>query len=182
MSTSACYEGMVRATNNLWTNCPPIMADGRAFTDYRPKGVQVIQDIVPLNKGSYEYREYMESHGDRVMMNQRRVAYATNTCGPCKKPYAKGTLVPELSRETCGVNSCEFVQESVDGVGLGRNFGESLESAYGYTDFLDHKRKEQDELEKPPCNIAYDPFHDFPVRYDGPGSGRLAIPEGGDSN
>ena len=170
----SCYVGAERATNNIYLNCPPMMSDGRAFTDYRPKGVQALQDIVPLNKGSYEFRQHLEAHGKGLMSSMRAMAYANNTCGPCQDPYSTGTLVKELSRESCGPNSCAFVQENQDGIGLGRDFGESHESAENYAEFLEEKRREQAELAKPPCNVSYDPFRDFPMKYDGPPSGRLA--------
>ena len=179
-SSTACYQAEhLRASNNRYPNCPPMMSDGRAFTDYRPKGVQAIQDVVPLNKGSYEYRQHLESHGDALITGVRRDAYTRNTCGPCKLPYAQGTVPPELARESCGPNACSFVQESVDGIGMGRNFGETPEVEAAYHDFYNAKMREQVELSREPCDLSYDPFRDFPVRYAGPGPGRLESPEGG---
>ena len=175
---SSCYDGVVRATNNMYPNCPPLMSDSRAFTDHRPKGVQALQDIVPLNKGSYELRQHMEKHGQGVVGDLRRAAYAANTCGPCVSPYATGTLVPEMSRESCGPNSCMFVQEHPEGLGMGRNFGENIDTADSYALFITEKRREQEELTKPPCNLAYDPFQDFPIKYTGDGAGRPANPDG----
>lgn len=150
-----------------------MMSDGRSFTDYRPKGVHVIQDIVPLNKGSYEYRQHLEKHGNGLIKDLRRMTYANMTCGPCETPFATGTMAKELASESCGHNSCSFTQVSPDGIGMGRDFGESLESAENYHAFIEAKKNEQKQLMKPPCNVSYDPFKDFPINYDGPPSGRL---------
>ena len=180
MTSSACYESPVlRATNNRFPSCPPMMSDSRNFTDHRPKGVQALQDIVPLNKGSYDFRQQLEAHGSSMIQDLRRSTYAHNVCGPCKQPYEKGTLMPELATESCGHNACAFVQASENGVGLGRDFGESADAANAYAAFLEEKRREQATLARLPCNLAYDPFKDFPLRYDGPSAGRLESPLGG---
>ena len=154
------------------------MADGRAFTDYRPKGVQALQDVVPLNKGSYEYREYMERNGTQLVGEARKSAYVANVCGPCKAPYDQGTVPDELSVERCNYNSCEYVQKSPDGIGLGRSFGENQETRVAFGEFYRAKQAEQRELSKAPCDYEFDPFIYFPTVYSGVGAGRLQSPDG----
>lgn len=155
---SSCAVAPVRATDNYYRNCPAIMSDGRAFTDYRPRGVQALQDIVPLHKSSYEFRQHLEKHGDGIVDNMRTSAYSMNNCGPCSsfKP-----AVGELAKEVCSPNACEFVQGAEDGIGLGREFGETMASKDAYNAFLAKKKAETEELQKPPCNAATDPFVEF---------------------
>jgi hypothetical protein len=114
-----------RVTNNKFPSCPPLMSDGRAFTDHRPKGLVAVQDIVPTNLTSYEYRQHMERNGELVQSAMRRQVYEKNACGPCdsKKP-------PELGVERCGLNTCAFLQTSPDGIGLGRDFGMHISSEH----------------------------------------------------
>ena len=72
-----------RVTNNVYHSCPPLMSDGRAFTDHRPKGLVALQDIVPLSLGSYDYRQHMEQNGERFQMAERKRVFEKNACGPC---------------------------------------------------------------------------------------------------
>ncbi len=171
-----------RATNNRFFSCPPLMADGRAFTDYRPKGVQALQDIVPLSKGSYELRQHMEAHGNDLIDRARSATYATNSCGPCKPPYARGTLLPERTTEGCSQNACVFRETDPDGIGMGRDFGAYGGDDHAYAAFLHTKDAEQAALAEPPCAHAFDPFNEFPLPFDmahRDGARRLVSPEGG---
>lgn len=167
-----------RATNNLFPGCPPLMADGRAFTDYRPKGVQALQDVVPLNKGSYELRQHMEAHATDMIARRRAHTYAENVCGPCKEPYERGTLLSEHSSETCGVNACRFELADANGLGLGREFGGFDGADQAYARFLEDKRLEQAGMAQTPCARAFDPFLEFPMRSERRDGARLVSPAG----
>ena len=146
-SHQSCVKSPERATDNFYRSCPALMSDGRAFTDYRPKGVQALQDIVPLHKGSYEFRQHLEKHGGTIVDTMRRQAYQMNNCGPCSsfKPP-----VGELALEVCSPNACEFVQGAADGLGLGREQGETMHSKDSYDEFIASKKAEQAEFAKVP--------------------------------
>ena len=104
------------------TSCPPRMADGRLFTDYRPRGDTAMQFRRDSMVGSYTYRQQMIRGAEKLMIQQRTGAYGRACCGPCKKPYHDGTMLPEADKFVCDAHSCKRLSATPGGLGTGRSF------------------------------------------------------------
>jgi len=106
------------------------MADGRIFTDYRPRCIANFQ-MYPSNSvdniapSSYEYRQYLIQNASELMKKNRQMAYQENMCGPCMQPFNEGTMVPEQSKQKCNSTTCTFYENDANGIGLGRDYGSS---------------------------------------------------------
>lgn len=88
------------------------MADGRAFTDYRSRCQKL------TNMTSYDERMFLMNNAESIMktMDERFI------CSDClmKKESSKSTMLPEKYKQVCNANSCKFVVNDKNGVGLGR--------------------------------------------------------------
>ena len=85
------------------SGCAPRMADGRMFTDYRPRCDIALQYAAPMS-GSHEYRQWLIRNGGHVMDSHRRNAAAASFCGPCLKE--PGTMAAERDRFVCDKVAC----------------------------------------------------------------------------
>jgi hypothetical protein len=172
---SSCF----RTTNNLYNTCPPIMADGRNFTDYTPRNVSNFQ----FNNGSmdsYEYRQYLIINGPQIMNNTRRNIYGNNVCGPCVSPYNNATMLPERSSFVCDKTKCTNNIVDEEGLGTGRNYGFVDDAAKTkLNSFIEMKTNET--FEESDCTSARTNLNHFGI--DGLGdvytNSRNAIPSGG---
>ena len=93
MNPVGCYK----TTNNKYFNCPPRMADGRHFTDYRPSCD--VNNLIIANTGtlsSFDYRMYLIENAEKLMDINRMYTVEKNACGPCKEPY--NIRAPHLRR------------------------------------------------------------------------------------
>ena len=108
------------------------MADGRMFTDYRPRCDANLQYQAPMS-GSHEYRQFLIANGQRIIDEGRSAAAASALCGPCVQPYDQGTMAPEVDRFVCDKLSCARV--TVPGanpalaIGTGRDYGNLFSSS-----------------------------------------------------
>lgn len=134
-----------RPSNNKYVNCPPIMADGRHFTDYRPRCD--VNYLYPRDKpvNSYDYRMYLVGNAESLLKEQRRKAYEQNMCGPCVEPYNVGTMLPEQSMVECDTNTCKFNYTNPAGLGTGRKYTTftTQQSAADEQMFMSMKQQEQ---------------------------------------
>jgi len=170
-----------RPSNNQYFNCPPRMADGRHFTDYRPRCTQQFQDkINNAMVSSYEYRMFLQNNADQLILRNASQAYMQNRCGPCVEPFDQGTMVPEVEKQTCNARTCTFATNDPYGLGLGRNFGPTDESAKQR--FLEEKVKETAYFKQNAqcCGTVRDEMQYYPI--DGmvaQGYSRPSVPGGG---
>ena len=135
-----------RPANNRYFNCPPLMADGRHFTDYRPRCD--VNYVYPKDQAisSYDYRMYLIHNADKLMAAQREEAYRKNVCGPCVEPYDVGTMLPEQTTIECNTNSCRFLVKDPNGLGLGRKYTTTASDAEKAKNaFYEAKAKEQQD-------------------------------------
>ena len=114
MSSAGCYK----TTNNRYFTCPPRMADGRHFTDYRPQ-CDVNNLMVSNNRimNSNEYRQFLIQNADSLMDMNRAYTVQMNSCGPCAD-----TMLPEQSKVSCDANSCSRALNVLSGLGQGRAY------------------------------------------------------------
>ena len=104
------------ASNNKYFDCPPRMADGRHFTDYRPNC-----DL--NNKGdlnSNEYRNHLIRDAEKIMKSNKDLMCEKNCCGVCMEPYNVGTMLPEKTKIVCNAKGCSKIMNNQDGLGQGR--------------------------------------------------------------
>ena len=99
------------------------MADGRAFTDYRPRCAINFKNI---SMNSYDYRQFLIANAERLMQEGRDAAYQENKCGPCVAPFNEGTMLPEQSMVTCDASTCSFKVTDPNGLGMGRQYGNGI--------------------------------------------------------
>jgi hypothetical protein len=106
--------------------CAVRMADGRLFTDYRPRCDIQLQFQSPMS-GSYDYRQWLIANGTRIAEHQRAAARKASCCAPCKLPLAVGTMLPESDRVVCDKVGCTRVpMPGAKGglsLGTGREYG-----------------------------------------------------------
>jgi len=165
------------------------MADGRLFTDYRPRGS--VNFKFANNDGkqldSYKYRQYLTQNADRIMRDMRRQAYDKAVCGPCEEPSAAaGTMMPSRVVQKCDGKVCTFMEGHPMGVGIGRAYGKSgvrhPDDASTASAAASAKRNNCGDdyyCVSLPDAVAYDPKDDEDLVHDGDVAGRLTIPYGG---
>lgn len=119
---NSCY----RTSNNKYQSAPPRMSDGRHFTDYRAN-CHMNQRIQTDKKipNSYEYRMYLQRNAEELMELNKQQTYLLNGSFECKEPYHIGTMLPESHKQVCNAQSCTVKHNYENGLGLGRDYGES---------------------------------------------------------
>ena len=178
-----------RATNNRYFDCPALMSDGRAFTDYRPKGQQAIEDLVPLGKGSFDMLHYLESNSESLKDEKRVETFNKNVCVPC----VSSNFHPEVDQVRCSANTCgarptqTTCADGGDKFGQGRDY--AIQQPYSFSSSsaasggggggggwpAPSSTTTQFKVE-PPCSRPVDPFNPFEFADDL--SQRLASPHG----
>ena len=116
---SACY----RTGNNKYFNAPPLMSDGRHFTDYRSSCVA--NSMFYTNKkltNSFDYRNYLTQNAKNIIKRDRQVNYIMNGCSECIGPEQPGTMLREKQVQVCNKSTCEVEPNFVGGIGQGRKF------------------------------------------------------------
>ena len=119
MNSAGCYK----TTNNKFFNCPPRMADGRQFTDYRP--ICDVNNLIASNNNlisSYDYRQYLIQNADKLMDINRAYTVQMTSCGPCVQPYEQGTMLPEQAQTKCNSSVCQNSLNVINGLGVGRKY------------------------------------------------------------
>ncbi len=139
---SACQQCQRPSSDNKFFNCPPRMADGRHFTDYRPRCYsQYMVGDKPMS--SFEQRIYLTENAADIMMKNAAAAYVANRCGPCEEPFDQGTMLPEKVKQVCDSRTCTYAMNDPYGLGLGRQYIMSDEEQQFKAKFLAEKEKEQ---------------------------------------
>jgi hypothetical protein len=144
------------------------MSDGRAFTDYRPKGQQAIEDLVPLGKGSYDMLHYLERNGETLKDERRVETYNNNVCASC----ASHNFHAEVDEVRCNANTCgvaptpTLCDDGGDKFGRGRDYaiqepynGKATPGSGGWP--APHLRGTVQYKVEPPCPRPVDPFNPF---------------------
>lgn len=116
------------APQNPMASCPARMADGRMFTDYRPRcavQAELMNNLAKQNMvfSSYEARMFMQ-HNTEAIIDQARLRSLNNLapCAPCQRPFSDpGTMLPERYVVRCTPTSCVRTEVNPNGVGDGRS-------------------------------------------------------------
>jgi hypothetical protein len=169
-----------RTSSNKQFSCPPRMADGRHFTDYKSRcyGDRPVE-LIGKAMNSYEYRQYLITNADSLMNSWRESSYQANMCGPCVEPYNIGTMLPEQSQVECTSSICTVKQGNPNGLGQGRDYKNGAPDV-AMEQFLAQKETENAKLKSERgancCTTPFDDMQFYPL--DGWG-GRWSIPSGG---
>ena len=128
---SLCYK----TSNNKYFKCPPRMDDGRHFTDYRPNCHT--NNLVRTNnkiQNSFQYRMFLTRNANKLMTLNKTYNSQKNSCGPCQKPYNKGTMLPEATVVSCDKSNCYASVNDNNGLGQGRNYGNDVSCNWSNND------------------------------------------------
>jgi hypothetical protein len=120
-------DNCFKTSDNKHIQCPPRMADGRHFTDYRPSNF--INDLIRADNNisnSLTYRMFLQQNADALMDKQRQIACNLNCCGPCPitqtSKEAFGTMLPEQYMFVSDGRTSKIVMNDVGGIGMGRMY------------------------------------------------------------
>jgi hypothetical protein len=81
-------------SDNIDFKCPPRMADGRHFTDYRPRCDRDVYLSQTLGaKDSFNYRMLLQRNATEIANAERAEVASRMKCAPCDapvlRPYSK---------------------------------------------------------------------------------------------
>ena len=104
-----------KTSNNKYFDCPALMSDGRAFTDYRPSSYT--NDLIRIQNGvydSYQYRQFLISNAEKLMKVNDEYNFMKNGCASCTYQQIpnESTCVYNKHYGLCYPNGCN---------GLGQN-------------------------------------------------------------
>lgn len=109
--------------------CPSRMADGRAFTDYRPRcavNAELLNAVAAGSQpqSSYESRMYLQQNAESFMQNERvKAVERLIPCAPCRRPANDaGTMLPERYVVRCTPTTCTRAEVNPMGLGDGRSY------------------------------------------------------------
>jgi hypothetical protein len=99
MSWGTCYAG----SNNIYSDFPPIMNDGRNFANWQPGAVinEYIKQEAKIQT-NWEYRKYLSNNADAIIKYNQMSA-----CGECCANTAQyGTGIPISNNSPYLYKSC----------------------------------------------------------------------------
>lgn len=115
--------------NPLDVNCPAKMADGRSFTDYRPRCAvngELLQQVIGKNMvgSSYESRMFLQHNAEQMMDFERNKAIQRLVpCAPCTRSFQdEGTMLNERYVVRCNGITCTREEVNPHGLGDGRQY------------------------------------------------------------
>lgn len=103
------------------------MADGRSFTDYRPRcavNAELIQAIGGKRASAHESRMFLQRNASKWMDSERvKSVERMAPCVPCKRPTSDpGTMLPQRYVVRCDNVSCTRQEVNPTGLGDGRAY------------------------------------------------------------
>ena len=104
-----------KTSNNKYFDCPALMSDGRAFTDYRPSAY--VNDLIRVQNrvyDSYSYRQFLINNGMNIIETNDRYNAMKNGCPSCQYNNIpnEATCIYNKQFGLCMPNGCD---------GLGQN-------------------------------------------------------------
>ena len=120
---SECYK----TSDNKYSDCPPRMADGRHFTDYRPTNqMELLLAADNKTHNSFQLRQFLQHNGTALMGKNREFAVKANGCSNCAQSpkgvegFDNGTMLPEKYVQHTTPTGVTVKLNDANGVGLGR--------------------------------------------------------------
>ena len=119
--TGSCFT--TTNPNHPVSASPARMMDGRVFTDYRPRCFHYPVKAAQA-WGDNDARQRMIHGADELMSAARQLNNRKVTAAACVD-----TMVPELYKRVCTWQGCKVIPGNPAGVGVGRIYVPSVESA-----------------------------------------------------
>ena len=186
-------DSCFKTSDNKHLQCPPRMADGRHFTDYRSS--YYINDLIRADNNisnSIQYRVFLQQNADALMNRQREIACRLNCCGPCPSgkegfestmlPETRGltgsmssTMLPEQYKFVTDSTTTKMVLNDVNGLGVGREYYTFARP----TEACNNLPSAYPVGENNMCQSPNDRFNYMGDMQPTPSSLRQAIPRGG---
>jgi hypothetical protein len=95
-------------TDNFYRNCPPMMSDGRLFTDYRAdiRTNEYIKYVNGIGRDD-EYRIFLQENGEEILDKQWDVTRKNKSCwnNECIHSYPTRVYPPWFTEERKAVDS-----------------------------------------------------------------------------
>ena len=109
MSWATCYTG----SNNIHFNLPPLMTDGREYSNYDPscKANTELRNSLGI-KSNYDYRQWLIHNGNKIAIKNR--FSACHGCSECVKVAAQAPKTQKYLFESCADNSRPYGYETSD--------------------------------------------------------------------
>lgn len=106
---------LYKVSNNKYPDCPALMDDGRAFTDYR--SACYINDMLRVKNGihnSYDYRQFLINNGSDLINTIRLYNIQKSACRPCDAKPITCKNICNVDRQSvncsltndCGLGTC----------------------------------------------------------------------------
>ena len=163
-----CYK----TSDNKHFGCPPRMADGRHFTDYRPHCY--VDNLIVAENGinnSFNYRLFLQQNATQLMDINRQYSCKKNCCLPCNQ--GNGTMLSEANKFVYDKRGGRLVANDPNGLGTGRVY--SPEDQNCVTMGVCGQPTMPNA-----CATPQDAFNYYPMKQNE--MGRLTIPYGGNVN
>lgn len=106
--------------NNVYSDCPALMSDGRLVTSYAPRclGEYSLTDQHGRPLSSYAYRQYLISNGEALIAKQQEAIRKAGECAGCSHyPYS---YPPAQRTQSCDGHACQISAPAPGGLGLER--------------------------------------------------------------
>ena len=109
MSWATCYTG----SNNIHFNLPPLMTDGREFSNYDPacKANNELRQNLGI-KSNYDYRQWLIHNGNKIAQQNRNSA--CHDCSECVRAAAQAPKTQKYLFENCADNSRPYGYQTSD--------------------------------------------------------------------
>lgn len=115
--------------------CPPMMSDGRLFTDYRPRSGIFYDDDTLENMSSYDYRQFLIKNSTSLIENDRKKIQKETKCNALKEDET--TVAPQKNAFKCNKTTCKKVETNPNGIGTGRIYDTDDDLGKYYKVFMD---------------------------------------------
>lgn len=111
MEIESCKNCHTTTNSKYIENCPPLMQDGRQFTEYVPNCV-----LNYTNLNSYDYRQDLIKNAKTYMKQNLDKAIKNNVCNTCDND----TTLDHKTMVQCDKEKCEVGLCNKNGLGQGR--------------------------------------------------------------
>ena len=90
-----------KVSNNQFPDCPALMDDGRAFTDYRsPCYINNVIRVTNNIQSSYDYRQFLQHNATELINTIRDYNIQKNGCSPCQNTPVKCETLCEINSDS----------------------------------------------------------------------------------
>lgn len=167
MEIETCKNCHTTTNSKYIENCPPLMQDGRQFTQYVPNSC--VLNYTNLN--SYDYRQDLIRNAKKYMKQNLDNVIKNNVCNTCDND----TMLDHKTMLKCDKEKCEVGLYNKNGLGQGRLYNTNKCSSSG-----DTNNKISNTAPPSCCFTKKDDFKFYPMNMNVTDNyGRYSSPSGG---